>query len=60
MLYGEGGLTIVPYHTLFLYATIGYKVKVKNITSESVQTGFNNGHAVYQQLEMESNVTNEE
>ena len=59
-LYGEVGPAIGPSHTLFLDATVRYNVLINNITTEDVHVFFNNGHAVYQQLEREINVTNEE
>ena len=59
-LYGKGGPTIVPPHTLVLDATVRDKVLIKNITPEYVQPGFNNGNAVNQHLERTINTTNEE
>ena len=59
-LYGEGGPTIGPSQTLVLDSTVRYKVLVKNLTPEDVQTGFINGHAVDQQIERASYVTKEE
>ena len=59
-LYGEGGTAIGSSWTLVLDVTVRDKVLVNNLTTEDVQTGFNNGHAVDNQLERSSNVTNKE
>ena len=59
-LYVEGGPAIGPYQTLVLDATVRGKLLVKDLTPEDVQTGFTNEHAVDQQLERASNVTNTE
>ena len=49
-LYLEGGTNILPSHTLVLDVIVQYKVLVKNLTPEDVQTVFANGHVVDQQL----------
>ena len=59
-LYGEVGITICPSQKLVLDATVREKSLVKNLTTEDVQMGFNNGHAVDQQIERARNVTKEE
>ena len=60
MIYGEGVPNIGPSQTLVLDVTVKDKLLVKNPTPEYVQPVFANGHAVDQQLESASNVTNEE
>ena len=46
-LYGEGDPTIGPSQTLILDVTVCYKVLVKKLTTEDVQTGFTDGYVVY-------------
>ena len=60
MIYGEGGISIGPSHTLLLDYIVREKVLVNNITPEDVQTGFTNGHAVDQQIERAINFKKEE
>ena len=57
IMYGERGPSIGPSQTLVLDATVRDNVLVKKLTSEDVQTGFTNRHAVDKQLERISNVT---
>ena len=52
-IYGEGGPGIGSSQTLVLDATLRDKVLVKNLNPEYLQTGFNNGHTLYQKLERE-------
>ena len=49
-LYGEGGPIIGPSQILLLDATVKYKVLIKNLNPEDVQTGSTNRHAVDYQL----------
>ena len=56
----EGVSAIIPSRTLVLDVTVRDKVLVKNLTLYDVQTFFSNGHVAGHQLEISSNVTDEE